>query len=251
MTGEHAERAGETALAIDCFEQAADKARERFANVVAQAHCHRALTLLHESQPMRRVDLLDRLQRIADTVGDSSGWETLLAQMHTLLERHPDDQRQVRLLFGMALLAERRGDTVASGHLARQCFDVAERCGAAQWAALSQGHLGWLHIIRQDYPTAFKHIELGLPWAGRIASEVTRSEIEGQLLRTAAQAMLSTGRLQEAGRTSADVLARGEALGKPHMQLGALADLAELAGYLGRWEEVGRLGEQMRELQTS
>jgi hypothetical protein len=34
MTGEHAERAGDTALAIDCFEQAGKEARARFATTV-------------------------------------------------------------------------------------------------------------------------------------------------------------------------------------------------------------------------
>ena len=37
MTGEHAERAGETALAIDCFEQAGKEALRRFANTAAVA----------------------------------------------------------------------------------------------------------------------------------------------------------------------------------------------------------------------
>jgi hypothetical protein len=36
MTGEHAERAGETALAVDCFEQADKEAQTRFANVIGR-----------------------------------------------------------------------------------------------------------------------------------------------------------------------------------------------------------------------
>jgi tetratricopeptide (TPR) repeat protein len=42
MTGEHAERAGETALAIDCFEQAGLRAQERFANASAVSWLRRA-----------------------------------------------------------------------------------------------------------------------------------------------------------------------------------------------------------------
>ncbi|MDP2004422.1 MAG: adenylate/guanylate cyclase domain-containing protein [Rubrivivax sp.] len=248
MTGEHAERAGETSLAIDCFEQAAAEAQERFANTAAQAHCQRALSLLGESEPMRRVDLLNRLQRIAETVGDRPGQDTLLVEMHSLLERHPDDHRQARLLYSMAILAERRSDAAACERLARQCFDLAERCGAAHSAAMGQAHLAWLHIARHDYPTAASHIESGLSWAARIESDATRAEIEGTLLTLSGMVSMDTGQLHEAGRTLAAVLARGEALGKPRLQLGALASLATLAGILGRWEEVARWGEQAHAL---
>ena len=44
MTGEHAERAGEAALAIDCFEQAGNEAQKRFANTAAESWLRRAVT---------------------------------------------------------------------------------------------------------------------------------------------------------------------------------------------------------------
>ena len=248
MTGEHAERAGDTALAIDCFEQAGREALDRFANTAATAHCRRALALLGASEPMRRVDLLNGLQRIADTVGDRPGQDVLFAEINTLLEHHPDDQRQARLLVSMALRADRGGDAVASERLARQSLALAERCGAAWWAAMSQAQLGWLQITRQHYSTAVGHIEIGLSWAGRIESEITRAETEAQLLTLSGIVSTRTSRLHEAGLTLAAVLARGEVLGKPRLQLGALHNLAVLAGHLGRWDEVARWGEQMRDL---
>ncbi len=220
----------------------------RYANTAAQAHCRRALSLLGVSEPMRRVDLLGRLLRIADTVGDRRGQDALQAEMNTLLERHPDDQREARLLFSMALLADRRSDTVASERLARQGFALAERCGAAQWAAMSQGQLGWLHMARQDYPTAATHIEIGLSWARRIVVEVSRAETEAQLLTLSGMVSTHASRRHEAGRTSAAVLARGEALGRPRLQLGAQDNLAVLAGHLGQWDEVARWAEQAHAL---
>ncbi len=244
MTGEHAERAGETALAIDCFEQAGTGAKERYANTAAETYFRRALGLLGDSEPMRRVDLLSQLEQIADTVGDRPGQDALLADMNALLQRHPDEQRQAHMLWLKTLLANRRSDTAAEERLARQCFDLAERCGAAQSAAMAQRQLGWLHFARQDYPTAEMHIETGLSWAGRIALEVTRAVTEAQLLNMLGTLLMFTNRLHEAGHTLAAVLARGEALGSPVLQLNALDNLATLASLLGRWDEVARWGEQ-------
>ena len=215
MTGEHAEKAGETTLAIDCFEQAGAEAQERYANTAAETHFRRALSLLGEPEPMRRVDLLNRLQRIAETVGDRPGQDTLIAEMHTLLERHPDDHRQAQLLHSMAILADRRSDATACERLARQCFDLAERCGASHSAAMGQAHLAWLHIARHDYLSADSHIESGLSWAARIESAATRAESEGMLLTLSGMVSMDTNRLHDAGRTLAAVLARGEALGRP------------------------------------
>jgi class 3 adenylate cyclase/tetratricopeptide (TPR) repeat protein len=248
MTGEHAEKAGETALAVDCFEQAGSEAQARFANTAAVNHFRRALSLLGESEPMRQVDLLGRLVGIADTVGDRSGEDLLHAQISTLLERHPDDQRQARLLFVKALLADRRGDAAASERMARQCFDLAERCGAAEWAAMAQGLLGWLHTVRQDFPTATTHIEIGLRWAGRIVEESRRAEAEAKLQILSGDVSLDSDRLHEAGRTMAAVLAIGEAQGSPRLQLSALDGLAAVAVDLGRWEDVTRWAEQAHAL---
>ena len=244
MTGEHAEKAGETALAVDCFEQAGKEARARFANASAETQFRRALRLLRDTEPTRQMDLLQFLQQIADTVGDRAGHDLLIEQTNTLLERHPDDQRQARSLFSMAMLAERRGETAACERLTRQCFDLAERCGAAQWAAMAQAQLGWLHITRQDYPTAVMHIDIGLPWARRMVDPIRGPETEAQLQSLAGLVSMHTGRLHEASRTQAAVLAIGEALNSPRLQLGALNYLAEVAAHLGRWGQVADWGEK-------
>jgi len=251
MTGEHAERAGETALAIDCFEQAGKEAQDRFANTAAQACFRRALVLLGESDPMRCIDLLEQLQRIADAVGARAEQGAVHQQIAAMLERHPDDVRQSRLWFAMALLADRLGDTAASEKLSRQTFELAAHCGAVQWAAMAQGQLAWLHMARQDYANASRHIETGLPWAGRIEAEKIRAETESQLLTLAGMVAMLLCRLEEARATLTAVLSRGEALGKPRLQLGALDNLALVASDLGRWDEAVAWAERMRALAQS
>ncbi len=185
---------------------------------------------------------------IADTLGDRSGQDALLADTAALLERHPDDRRQAELLFSMALLADRRGDAGASEPLARQSFETAERCGAARWAAMAQAQLGWLHLARHEHSAASHHIEMGLQWAGHVQGDRERSAMEAKLLTLAGMVSINLGRFDDARSAFTAMMARGETLGEPRLQLAALDNLALIANYLGRWEETVAFGERMRSL---
>lgn len=248
MTGEHAERAGETALAIDCFEQAAKEAQKRFANTAARAWLRRALHLLGESEPVRRCGLLHREYDIADSMGDRFAQDAALQEVAAVLARHPDDACQAELWFCMALLADRRADTATSERLSRQAFELAERCGAAEWAAMARGNLAYLHLIRQEYLDARAHLETALHWAGRIETEDHRAEIEAKLLTVSAMVSRELCHFEDARATLQAVLSRGEVLGAPRLQLGALDNLAILAANLGRWQESIEWAERMRAL---
>ena len=245
MTGEHAERAGETALAIDCFEHAGHEAGKRFANAAAVDCYRRAIALLGESHPTRRLDLLDELEKVADTVGDRPTQDAALHEMAAILDRHPDAMRLARLRLTMALLADRRSDSRASEALAAEAYWLAEGCVAPRWAAMAQGQLAWLHLARQDYPGAARHLDIALQWAGRIEAEVIRIETESQLLTLSAMVSMETCRLDEAQVTLKAVLARGESLGLARLQLGALSSLADAAALLGRWPESMAWARQM------
>ena len=105
MTGEHAERTGETALAIDCFNNAAAEAKRRFANTAAVSWLRRTLALPGELSSARRLDLLHRSQTTSNTMGDRSAQDAAHQEMTALLERHPDDARRARFLASLALLA--------------------------------------------------------------------------------------------------------------------------------------------------
>ena len=251
MTGEHAERAGETALAIDCFDMAAKEAQKRFASTAATAWLRRTLVLLGESNPVRRFNLLMRNYDIADRVGDRSAQDAALQEAAAVLERHPDDACQAELRFLMALLAERRADTAASERLSRQAAELAERCGAAEWAAMARGNLAYLHFARQDYPGASDQLVLALRWAGKIEAEDACAETEAKLLAVSAMVARERCRFDEARATSMAVLSRGETLGAQRLQLGALDNLAILAATLGRWRESVDWAERMRALADS
>ena len=248
MTGEHAERAGETALAIDSFEQAGRMAQARFANAAAESYFRRALALLGETDPARSIDLLIYVERVADAVGDRDKQEAAHAQSAALLERHPDDGRLSELWCAMARLAERRGDTATADQLARRSVELAEACAAADTAAMAHAQLAWGHISRYDHVAAGRHLDSGLSWAGRIEDATLRAETEAQLLTLSGMVSMDLSQLDDASRTLEAVLARGVALGKPRLQLGAMASMANVAQFRARWGDVVIAAERMRAL---
>jgi tetratricopeptide (TPR) repeat protein len=248
MTGEHAERAGNLALAIDCFEQAGNEAKQRHATAAAVAWLRRALALLGATEPMRRCDLLFTLGVVADMQGDRSTEETLYQEIADLLAQHPDDTRHARLYSFRALLADRCGDSARSEELARQGFELAERCAAAEWAAMTQGQLAYLHYARQDPAVGGQHIETGLHWAGKIEDDKRRAATEAKLLTVSAMLSIYQVHYGPAREALQSVLALGETLKSPRLQLGALANLAVVASCLGRWDDMAAWGERMRAL---
>jgi class 3 adenylate cyclase/tetratricopeptide (TPR) repeat protein len=248
MTGEHAERAGETELAVDCFEQAGTEAQRRFANAAAVAWLRRALVLLGEASPTRRFRLLALLDSIADTLGDRAAQDAVHADMAALLERHADDACQARLWHLQAMLADRRGDRAVAERYSRQACDLAERCEAAETAALSHALLVWLHIARHEFDAARLHVEPGLQWAGRIQAEPQRAETEARVLTLSGMVSIRLTLYDEACETLLGVLSRGEALGVPRIQLGALDNLAIVDSERGRWDACARWGARMLEL---
>ena len=248
MTGVHAERAGETALAVDCFEQAGEDAQKRFANTAAVSWLRRAVDLLGESQPMRRFDLLRQLEMVDDVLGHRSQQAATHQKMAEILDRHPDDERRARLWFSMALLADRGGDLDASERHAMQSFELAERCGAAETAALAQANLAWLQMARDTPLGAGRHIEVALAWAGRIHDEQTRAIVEAKAMAMSAMVSTELCRFDEARNTLLLVLERGVALCHQRLQISALHGLANAAADLGRWHEVIDWCETLRML---
>ena len=245
MTGEHAEKAGETALAIDCFEQAGAEAQKRFANAAAVSWLRCALALLGEADPVRRFDLLNLLEQIADTIGDRSSQDELHAEMQAVLAVHPDESRQARLWHLIATLADRRGDRTLSERCSQQSRELAEQCGAAETAALAHGQLAWLSFARHDSEAALQHIEPAMRWAGRVEAHDKRARMEARTLTLSAMVLTRLCRYGEARDILLDVLARGQALDDPRIQLTALDNLAVLDGRQGRWADVQHLGERM------
>jgi class 3 adenylate cyclase/tetratricopeptide (TPR) repeat protein len=248
MTGEHAERAGDTALAVDCFERAAAEAERRFANAEALKLNRRALDLLGDAQPDRRFDLLFRMNSSAERLGRFDVLEALLSEIAALLDQHPDEARRARLLVSRSLLAERRGDGAASLQHADEAFELAERCGATRTAAKAKVMVAWRYWVRGDYATSHEHLRVGLSWAERLPASAERDEVEGSLLTHAAQTLGSLHRHAEALVAAQASLACSERLADPFARLMALQTLTTLAADLGRWSESAEWARRMHAL---
>ena len=248
MTGEHAERAGDTALAIDCFEQAGLEAQKRFANAAATSWLQRALDLLGASQPMRRFDLLRQLEAVDDVLGRRAEQAAKHEAMTQILESHPDDERRARLWFAMALLADRNSDWQASERHSLRAFETAERCDAAETAALTQANLAWLHIARETPLEAPPYIELAVRWADRIGDEEIRTATQARVMATSAMVSTELCRFDEARATLLSLLQRAESLGLQRVQVRALHGLTSAAADPAHWHDVLAWGERMRAL---
>jgi len=109
-------------------------------------------------------------------------------------------------------------------------------------AALSHGLLVWLYIARHENDAARSHVEPGLRWARRIEAARDREPTEARLLTLSAMVSIRLSHYDEARETLLDVLARGEALHSPRVQLGALDNLANLDAQSGRLDELVRWG---------
>ena len=251
MTGEHAEKAGETALAIDCFEQAGNEARNRFANAAALSWIGRAVTLLGETDPGRHFDLLLLQESIGELVGDRSAQDVCHDAMAALLERHPDDARLARLLVCRALLAERRGDSPACEGLAKQAVEVAERSGAAKAAADSHLLLAWRYGSRGDHAAARIEAELSLSWARQIEAGVVRGSTEAASMLMTATVAAYFDETDKEREILHEVLSRAEACGKWITQADALSGLIDLERALGHFEQMTVLSQRVLTLARS
>ena len=248
MTGEHAERAGEVALAVDCFEQAGEAARIRFANAAAVQWLRRAITLLSDSDTGRSWELLCSLEGIALMTGDATGSDAAHEEMAQLLERHPDDARQAQWWVLKAMWADKRGDSAAAEPLLLKAVELAARCSAAKWAALGHGNLAWLRYARQDYREARESLDVAMHWARQVEPDDKRLLLENRLLVLSAFVAQSLCRYDEARTAYQSALACGETLGLPSMQLSALQGLTTNDADLGLWESSAVWATRMHEL---
>ena len=251
MTAEHAEKAGETALAIDCFEQAGLQARMRFANAAALSWLGRAAALLGESDPGRRFDLLMHQEGISDFTSDRTAQDVWLGAMASLLERHPDEARLASLLVCRALLAERRGDSPASEQLSRHAVEIAEQSGAAKAAADAHHLLAWRYGSRGDRANARIEAERSLSWARRIEAGDVRDSTEATSMLMMAKVAAYFDETDKEREILQEVMSCAESRGKWNTQADALLGLIDLERALGHFEQMAVLSRRVLTLARS
>ena len=256
ITGEHAERAGEHALAVDCYERAAAEARERYANTLA-VHClQRAVKLMATEESPRRLQALEGLRDLADLLGNRELQAQALDEARAVLARHNDPYALASVTFARALLADRLGQADVALVLATQALVLAEAAGNDDAAALAHGELCWLHGQRGDREAARRHLAAGQVHAQRVRDSKPIREL--QLLMMAAVVAIREDRAAEAGPLLQEVLQRSEARRDLRLSLSATVLLCEQMRALGEWAQAvagaerglalaRQLGDSMRE----
>ena len=253
ITGEHAERAGDDALAVDCYERAAAQAQQRFANALAIGCQQRALKLMAPGDVTRRLRALRGLRELADLTGNRNLQRHALDDTLTLLVSHPDPHALADLTMARAMLADREGRANDALALASDALAQAVAIGNDDVAAWAHGQLCWMHGWRGEFDVSRAHQVAGQAHAERVRD--TQPIRELQLLTMAGIMALQVGQLIEAG----DILNRAQGQAEAHsgsqfrrLQLGILSALCTHAQALGNWSTaadlIERLMDQCREL---
>jgi len=223
ITGEHAERAGDDALATDCYLRAAAEAQKRFANALAIDCLQRALALMSDDEVSRRLDALERLCAVADVTGNRRLQGETLDGMMAVLEDYPDPYRRADVTMSRAMLADRQSRLDAAFELATDALAQAIAAGNEVTAALANAELCWLHCLRNNHELAQQHQAAGMVHAGRVRD--SRPDLEVKLMYMAGRVAYGRNRMTDFGARMEETLAAAEACGQYRMQLGALESL--------------------------
>lgn len=253
ITGEHAERAGDDALAIDCYERAAAQAQQRFANTLAIDCLQRALKLMPPDGVTPRLRMLNTLRGLADLTGNRTLQSRTIDDTLRLLAGHPDPQALAELTMARAMLADGQGRLDDGLALARDALAQAVAIGNDDVAAWAHGYLCERLGRRGDYDASRAHQVAGQAHAERVHDSQPIRAL--QLLVMAGVVALQAEQLSEAGELLNRALTRAETHDGSRfrrLQLGALNVLCVHAQCLGNWaaaaDLIGRLADQSREL---
>ena len=253
ITGEHAERAGDDALAIDCFERAAGQAQQRFANTLAIDCLQRALKLMAQDDVKARLRMQNSLRALADLTGNRDLQRQTIDDTLGLLAAHPDADALAELTMARAMLADGQSRLDDGLSLARDALAQAVAIGNDGIAAWAHGYLCERLGRRGDYGASRAHQVAGQAHAERVRD--TQPIRALQLLVMAGVVALQAEQLTEAGALLNRALTRAETHDGSRfrrLQLGALNALCVHAQCLGDWAAAadfcGRLADRSREM---
>lgn len=243
ITGEHAERAGDRALAADCFERAAAEARHRCANTLAIEFYQRAINLMADSEAKRRLDAISRLCDMADLVGNRELQQQAIEQGLAVLQAHPDPFHLAELTINRALLADRLGRADEAFVLATDALAQADAGGNDDAAALAHAELCWLHGQRGEHEAARRHLAAGQARAAQVRERIPIREV--QLLMMAAVVAVREDHPIEAGALLEQALLRAETTRDARrLSMSAFGLLSEQMRSLGEWSRAMQWAER-------
>jgi DNA-binding SARP family transcriptional activator len=225
------EQLGEAVLQ---YRRAADEALARYAYREALGHVERALALELEHGP-DRLPLLTLRHRLLGLLLDIDNWRTAVAVAEEAARADGDRLALLEALEGRLSLHVLDGDLAAMEEVGRQAVALSFELGDEQAEARLLSTLGW-HLSESlgDNRRAVPMLRR----AARLASETGDDLTRIAALCTLSSAQRSMGRCKaahiSATRTMAIVATRPRLY---RARAHALAELAETALELGRWQE--------------
>jgi len=259
--------AGRDAESAEWFWRAAERARSLYAHAEALEHLSAAAALGYAGHHLHQVtgDVLTALGRYRDALGayqqaaatcpadderSMARVEHRLAEVHHrlgewdvadshltaalgLLGTGADQALHARVLADIALVAHRRGDSVAAAKVAERALETAADSGDD--AALAQVHdvLGVIACEGRDFRLAERHLGDSLEHAARLADPSYRVAALNNLALVQAAAERPT----EAVATARDALRLGLEHGDRHRAAALHTNLADLLHAIGAQAE--------------
>ncbi|HLL18472.1 MAG TPA: adenylate/guanylate cyclase domain-containing protein, partial [Rubrivivax sp.] len=169
ITAQHHERAGQHALAADCYDRAAAKAMGRSAFKAALQyadHAEEQLALAKEPWPVERTFAAMRLRfKACDNLVLRDRQATELDRMLDAGETHGRLAWVAEALASQTLLSYRLGRLEEAQSRALRGAAVAQVAGEPGFGVLCWGNLAWMASERKDLVTAQQHLDKAVPLA--------------------------------------------------------------------------------------
>lgn len=254
----HHERAGDSAAALQAYEQAANTAVRRYAHESALAALERTLAQPALTDVVRRFRLTELAWIVATRRSDRAQVDTLLDALEALAEQADDDGLRAEVAANRSLQADGDGQHAAATAHAERALVYARRRlaagyerGAAIAAALSHGELAWLAVMRGEHDIAARELADGRVWAQRLVddgrptylAQLTFVQVESLLLQ---ERLVDAARLLEAQAPQVESLRNLDATSS----LERRAVLSLRLGELARAEALAeRMGAEARRLE--
>ena len=253
ITAEHFEKAGDSAQALDYYDQARLNAEQRFAHDAALGYCDRALRQAALDSPIWRYQLTSARHYTLEAQGRMQEAQAVLEAMHAMAEAANSDAMRADLCSAQMLQADREGQVAEAERLALRAIALAEISDWPSAAALGHGELAWLATMQHDHGTAQAQVALGIRWARRAATRHWReggyAHYELQLRTIGIESLLMQGRWFEAvgaARTALDSAPQD----RLHDRVSLLLRLARAQLGIGELNEAVESARHARRLAT-
>ncbi len=239
----HFEGAGERLAAALAWQQAAEAARQRFANADSREQARRALALLGEGAPARRAALHLLLARVCEGMADRDGLAEAVAALGRAADEADDDVARVAARRWQARWHMHYGDAQLGLALAREAVERARQQAPsvrmAAWVELMH-LLGRVGLNDEVLPVADAALA-----AAREAGDAAH---EAAALNQLGMSTFDRGELEAAIGHYEAALGLHRALARPDNEGGTLANLAVAHIALGEFDIAHRQLERAAEL---